>query len=68
MDLVCSQIRLNMVSIKKRPRKTIHTLGGSPGLVVKGGDLSTEGRGFEPIYWMDIFSDVCLEKIVIMLV
>ena len=40
--------------------------GGSPGLVVMGGDSCPKGRRFDPstIYWMDIFSHLFVVKIV----
>ena len=41
-----------------------YKLGGSPGLVVMGRDSPSKGRGFESVYWMDIFSHVLVVKIV----
>ena len=42
-------------------------LGGSPGLVVMGGDSCSEGCGLNPstVYWMDIFSHLFYVKIVL---
>ena len=34
-------------------------MGGSPGLVVMGGDSRSKGRGFKSIYWMDICCKNC---------
>ena len=44
---------------------TLTPFGGSPGLVVMGGDSRSEGHGFESstIYWMDIFSHIFVVKI-----
>ena len=42
----------------------INILGGSPGLVVMGGDSRFKGRGFESQHWMDIFSHKFVVKIV----
>ena len=45
-----------------------NVLGGSPGLVVLGRDSRSEGRGFKSrhVYWMDIFSNIFVVKIVMM--
>ena len=46
--------------------------GGSPGLVVKGGDSRSKGHGFESqrqiLDWYDIFSHWFVVKIVLMFV
>ena len=34
----------------------------SPGLVVIRVDSSREDRGFESVYWMDIFSHICCKN------
>ena len=48
-------------------RQTFSLLGGSPGLVVKGGDSRSEGGGFEPwgciLDGHDIFSHIFVVKI-----
>ena len=36
-----------LFSLKSLSSKKAHSLGGSPGLVVMGGDSCSEGRGFE---------------------
>ena len=51
MDLVTLQL---VVKSQTNADKQVGDMGGSPGLVVKGGDSKTEGCEFE--YWMDIFS------------
>ena len=45
-------------------------MGGSPGLVVMGGDSGPKVMGSNPdnVYWMDIFSHIFVVKIVIMFV
>ena len=48
----------------------MNDLGGSPGLVVIGGDSCSEGRGFESWHHVldEKFSHLCVEKIVMMFV
>ena len=43
-----------LVSRRRSQAKYCKTLGGSPGLVIMGGDSSSEGRGFGSVYWMGI--------------
>ena len=40
----------------------IYTLGGSPGLVVLGGDLKVVGSNPSIEQWMDIFTNSCCKN------
>ena len=55
INVVLTLLGLNDFSTKERERDIYR--GGSPTLMVIGGDSYLEGRGFKSssVYWMDIF-------------